>query len=240
MGEDMASNWLDFFNGEHSIYVNARHKMLHDRRVAQDVAALVEAPGAVVLDFGCGEATEAAVVAARCSRLYLSDAAPAVLGRVEQRFAGHPVIRAVTPAEVEALPAGSLDLVVVNSLLQYLPRADLVRWLSIWHDRLRPGGRLVLGDVIPPDVSPLTDAAALLRFGLEGGFLTAAVAGLVRTALSDYRTLRARLGLTTYEEGDILALVETAGFTASRRHPNIGHNQARMTIVGEKRAEEGG
>jgi SAM-dependent methyltransferase len=155
---------------------------------------------------------------------------------VAQRYAGHPVIRPLTPAEVEALPPDSLDLVVVNSLLQYLPRAELVRWLAIWHDRLRPGGRLVLGDVIPPDVSPLADAAALLRFGFEGGFLLAALGGLVRTALSDYRTLRSRLGLTTYEEGDILGLVEAAGLRAERRRPNIGHNQARMTIVGTKDA----
>ncbi len=232
----MASNWLEFFDGEHALYVNARHKTLHDRLIAGDVAALVGAPGSVVLDFGCGEATEAETVARRCGTLYLSDAATAVLGRVAQRYAGHPVIRTLTPAEVEALPPDSLDLVVVNSLLQYLPRAELVRWLAVWHDRLRPGGRLVLGDVIPPDVSPLADAAALLRFGFEGGFLTAALGGLVRTALSDYRTLRARLGLTTYEEGDILGLVEAAGLRAERRRPNIGHNQARMTIVGTKEA----
>ncbi len=232
----MASNWLDFFNGEHALYVNARHKALHDRMIAQDVAALVTDPASVVLDFGCGEATEAATVARCCATLYLSDAATAVLGRVAERYAGDPVIRPLTPAEVEALPPGSLDLVVVNSLLQYLARAELVRWLAIWHDRLKPGGRLVLGDVIPPDVSPLTDAAALLRFGFEGGFLGAALAGLVRTALSDYRTLRTRLGLTTYEEGDILGLVESAGLRAERRIPNIGHNQARMTIVGTRDA----
>lgn len=232
----MATSWLDFFNGEHALYVNDRHKALHDRLVARDVAALVGPGDESVLDFGCGEATEASVVAARCRRLWLSDAAPAVLGRVARRFAGDPVIRTATPAEVEALPAGSLDLVVVNSLLQYLPRAELVRWLAIWHDKLRPGGRVVLGDVIPPDVNPLTDALALLRFGWEGGFLTGAFVGLVRTFFSDYRNLRAQLGLSTYEESDILSLVETAGFTATRRRPNIGHNQARMTIVGAKDA----
>lgn len=232
----MATSWLDFFNGEHALYVNERHKALHDRLVARDVAALVGSNDAEVLDFGCGEATEAAVVAARCRRLWLSDAAPAVLGRVAQRFSGHAVIRTATPADVEAMPDGTLDLVVVNSLLQYLPRAELVRWLAIWRDKLRPGGRLVLGDVISPDVSPLTDAVALLRFGWEGGFLTGAFVGLVRTFFSDYRNLRARLGLSTYDESDILSLVESAGFTASRRRPNIGHNQARMTIVGVKDA----
>lgn len=230
----MVSSWLDFFDGDHAIYVSARHKALHDRRVAGDIAALVSSKDDVILDFGCGEATEAGIVAARCRRLYLSDAAPAVLSRVAERYAQRPDVTVATPAEVEDLPAGSLDLIVVNSLSQYLPREELTRWLRIWAGLLKPGGRLVLGDVIPPSVSPLTDATALLRFGWEGGFLLAALGGLVRTALSDYRTLRAQLGLSTYTEPEILGLVGAAGLTPARHRPNIGHNQARMTIVGTK------
>jgi SAM-dependent methyltransferase len=232
----MAGSWRDFFDGDHSIYVNARHKTLHDRLVARDVAALVAslAPAGrlpAVLDFGCGEATEAQAVARVASSLILSDAAPAVLARVRERFRDEPRIRAMEPAEVEALAPGSLDVVVVNSLLQYLPRDELERWLAVWMRLLAPGGSLVLGDVVPPDVSPLTDAGALLRFGWEGGFLVAAGAGLVRTALSDYRRLRAELGLSTYDENAMLSLLENAGYDARRHRPNIGHNQARMTFV---------
>ncbi|WP_460448896.1 class I SAM-dependent methyltransferase [Alsobacter sp. SYSU BS001988] len=232
----MASSWRDFFDGEHSIYVNARHKALHDRMVARDVAAIVASlapPGRplAVLDFGCGEATEAQEVARVSSSLILSDAAPAVLARVRERYRGDPRIRVLDPGEVEALAPGSLDVVAVNSLLQYLPRAELQRLLEVWRELLAPGGHLVVGDVVPPDVSPLTDAAALLRFGWQGGFLAAAGAGLVRTALSDYRKLRAELGLSTYDENAMLSLLENAGFEARRRRPNIGHNQARMTFV---------
>jgi SAM-dependent methyltransferase len=228
----MASSWLDFFDGDHPIYVNDRHRMLHDRLVARDVAALVTDPSATVLDFGSGEATAAATVARRCARLYLSDAAPALRERVAARHAGNPRIAVLSPEEVEDLPAASLDLVVMNSLLQYLSRRELAEWLVTFRAKLKPGGRVVLGDVIPPDVSPLTDAAALMRFGFEGGFLTAALGGLVRTFFSDYRKLRSDLGLTTYPEAEILALVEQSGFEARRMRPNIGHNQARMTIVG--------
>lgn len=225
------TSWLDFWNGEHAIYVNARHKMLHDRMVARDVAALAPAGLPVALDFGCGEATEARTLSRRCATLYLSDAAPTVLARVRARYPGDPTIRVIDPAEVEALPDASLDLVVVNSLLQYLARPELIRWLAVFRAKLKPGGTLVLGDVIPPDVSPLTDAAALLRFGFEGGFFLAALGGLARTFFSDYRRLRGRLGLTTYDEADMLGILDDAGFAAERRHPNIGHNQARMTFV---------
>lgn len=227
----MSSNWLEFWNGEHAIYVNDRHKMLHDRMVARDVAALIPPGKPVVLDFGCGEATEAAAVAKRCGRLYLSDAAPAVLARFRARHAGDPVIQPLSPEEVETLPDGVLDLVVVNSLLQYLSREELRGWLAVFRAKLKPGGALVLGDVIAPDVSPLTDASALLRFGFEGGFLLAALGGLVRTFFSDYRKLRSQLGLSTYSEEDIRGELEDAGFVAQRRHPNLGHNQARMTFI---------
>ncbi|MFZ4530954.1 MAG: class I SAM-dependent methyltransferase [Alsobacter sp.] len=236
----MASSWRDFFDGDHAIYVNDRHRLLHDRIVTRDIAALVRelAPGTpAVLDFGCGAASEAVVLAAVCGRLVLSDAAPAVLARVRARFDGHKVITVAAPDDVRALPAGSLDVVVVNSLLQYLSRTELQDWLDTFRLLLRPGGRLVLGDVVPPDIGPLTDAAALLRFGFEGGFLVAACVGLVRTALSDYRKLRRDLGLSAYAEADILAMMEAAGFAATRHRPNIGHNQARMTLIGTREPE---
>ena len=232
----MASSWLDFFNGEHALYVNARHKRLHDQLVAREIVSLVSGPEAAVLDFGCGDATEAATVADRCGTLYLSDAAPAVLARVAERFAGRPDIETLGPKGVEKLDDGTLDLVVVVSILQYLSREDLARWLQVWRAKLKPGGRLVLGDVIPPDIGPVTDALALLRFGVEGGFAVAAFGGLLRTFFSDYRALRSNLGFMTYREEEILGILSAAGFAARRRQPNIGHNQARMTFIGDKAA----
>ena len=32
-------SWRDFWNGEHAIYVSERHKTLHYRRIALDIAA---------------------------------------------------------------------------------------------------------------------------------------------------------------------------------------------------------
>ena len=75
--------------------------------------------------------------------------------------------------------------------------------------------------MIPPDVSPLPDAAALLRFGWQGGFLFAALAGLVRTALSDYRKVRRQLGLSTYGEADFVAFLAEQGFRATGCVPTL-------------------
>jgi SAM-dependent methyltransferase len=223
-------NWREYWNRDTPIYVGERHKVLHYRLIASDIAALVPSPEAQVLDHGCGEALSANRVAARCGRLYLCDAAPLVRGRLAERFRDNPKIAVLAPEEIERLEDGSLDLVVANSLLQYLSRDELRGLVRLWRAKLKSNGRLVLADVIPPDLSPLTDAKALLGFAWKGGFAARAVLGLIRTALSDYRKIRNALGLSTYAEGEMIALLEAEGFSAGRRPKNIGHNQARMTF----------
>lgn len=227
-------SWRDFWNGEHSIYVSQRHKALHYRQIASDLIAHIPSPDASVLDHGCGEALDAGRVAAACGRLYLCEAAPSVRDRLRAMLAGRDNAVVVSPEEVDALPAATLDLVVANSLIQYLSRDELSALLAVWHGKLKAGGRLVIADVIPPDVSPLTDASQLLAFAWRGGFLGAALAGLVRTAFSDYRKLRAQYGLSTYREDEIAGLIRQAGFEDVARDRNFGHNPHRMTFVGTK------
>ncbi len=82
--------------------------------------------------------------------LLLCEAAPTVRARVAERFKGEPKIRALSPEEVEKLPANSLDLVVANSLLQYIKRDELDAMLANWQRILKAGGRLVVADIIRP------------------------------------------------------------------------------------------
>lgn len=224
-------SWRDFWNGEHSIYVSPRHKTLHYRQIARDIVAHIPAPDSVVLDVGCGEALSADLVAAACAKLYLCEAAPSVRERLRAMFGGLGHVAVVSPEEVEALAEDSLDLVVANSLIQYLGCEELAALLSLWREKLKTGGKLVVADVIPPDISPLTDASQLLAFAWRGGFLGAALAGLVRTAFSDYRKLRAQYGLSTYRAEEIAALIAQAGFEDVTPAKNFGHNPHRMTFV---------
>jgi SAM-dependent methyltransferase len=227
-------SWIEFWDSEHAIYVNERHKLLHAQTVGRDLIRHISSKDAVVLDHGCGEANYAADVAAHCRQLYLCEAAPGVRQALAQRVSDIANIQAniqvLDPADVEALPDRSLDLVVANSLVQYLTRDQLIVLLGLWRRKLKPSGTLIVADVIPPDISPLTDAAALLRFAWTGGFLLGAVGGLVRTTLSDYRKVRSQLGLSTYSQADFLALLSGQGFSADRVRPNFGHNQGRMTF----------
>src|SRR5262245_9686650 len=223
-------SWVEFWDSEHSIYVNERHKQLHARKVGRDLIRHIPSRDALVLDHGCGEANYAADVAQHCRWLYLCDAAEGVRAGVAYRTWRIPNIEVLDPDAVEALPDRSLDLVVANSLVQYLTRRELIDLLGLWRRKLKPTGILVVADVIPPNISPLRDAASLLLFGLKGGFLLAAVGGLVRTAFSDYRKVRAQLGVATYAEPAFTAMLADQGFIADRVRPNFGHNQGRMTF----------
>ncbi|MEE1609749.1 class I SAM-dependent methyltransferase [Microvirga sp. CF3016] len=224
-------NWRDYWNQDTPIYTSERHKLLHYRLIANDIIGLIPSPEAVVLDYGCGEALFADKVAAKCRQLYLSDAAPLVRERLNERFQDNGRITILSTDNVTDLADASLDLIVVNSLVQYLSLDEFRALLKLMHEKLKADGTLVLGDVLPPDLSPLTDAKALISFAWQGGFLRSAVSGLARTAFSEYRRIREEVGLAQYSEEEILDLLEDAGFEPRRSERNLGHNQARMTFV---------
>jgi SAM-dependent methyltransferase len=223
-------DWTGFWDRPHSIYVNARHFDVHYRDVADAIIAQLPEPNVRVLDHGCGEAIHADLVAARVAKLLLCEAAPSVRAKLRQRFGDNPAIDVLAPEELERLPAGSIDLVVAISLVQYISPAELDRLLATWRRLLAPGGTLIVADVIPPSVGVWRDTIALLRYAVANGFLLAAIVGLGRTALSPYRRLRAKLGISSYSEAEFLAKLRHAGFAAERLRFNLEHNPARMTF----------
>ena len=225
------TSWIDYWNSDHPIYVNDRHKALHAAGLARDFARHIKSRDATVLDYASGEALYAEDVSRLCKLLVCSDAAPAVREKLAERVISIGNIDVQSAEQTESLPDASFDLIVVNSLLQYLTLDQLSPLLSLWRRLLKADGRLVIADVIPPNINPVKDATALLSFGLKGGFAGAAIKGLVKTALSDYRKLRGELGFTMHNEYDFLAMLSRHGFTAERVRPNFGHNQARMTFL---------
>jgi len=224
------TTWREFWDSAHSIYVSERHKDVHYRDVAEQLAAFVPHAQARVLDHGSGEAIHADLVAARAGELILCDAAATVRASVAARFADNAKISVIAPEDVESLPDAGLDLVFVNSLVQYLTARELDHTLALWRRLLAPGGVLIVADVFPPQVGALSDGLALLRYAAAHGFLGAALMGLARTALSRYRQLRNELGIARYSEAEFLAKLRAAGFSAERLAKNVEHNPARMTF----------
>ncbi|HXX03836.1 MAG TPA: class I SAM-dependent methyltransferase [Xanthobacteraceae bacterium] len=226
----MIDDWIAFWNGPNSIYVNARHKDAHYRLLAEEIAALVRGEDARVLDYGCGEALHADRVAAAAGEILLCEAASAVREGLQKRFADNPRIRIVAPHDVARLPDRCLDLIVMHSVVQYLTPAGTGALFVLFHRLLRPEGLLVISDVIQPKVAAAADALALLQFAKANGFFFASLWGLTRTLLSDYWRLRSRLGLTRYTQAAMIEKLDAAGFAGERAPKNIGHNQRRMTF----------
>jgi ubiquinone/menaquinone biosynthesis C-methylase UbiE len=224
-------DWIDYYDSTHTIYVSKPHRDLHFNIIADDIIGYISSPEAVVLDFACGEATSAARVAERCNRLILAEPAPGVRGRLIARYAGVLNIKVRSLEDLRHLDDGSIDLAVMISVAQYMTPAELDDAFATIRRLLKPTGRLVLGDILRPDVGAVTDVLALLRMAYGHGFLREAVTGLVRTYLSDYWQLRTKVGLQRYSPEDIVAKLAAAGFSASRAHLNVGHNPARMTFV---------
>ncbi len=225
------AEWLSFWDGDHALYVSARHRQLHDALVTADMIAFIRDPAARVLDYGCGEIEQAGALAAACSRLFLFDASQTVRAKLRQRFGRSAGIEVLDEAALRNLQEESLDIVFCNSVLQYVSASTLDDLLQLWRGKLKPGGLLVIADVIPRTATVASDVAALLAFARRGGFLAAACQGLVITYFSRYRRLRTEVGLSTYTAEEFAAVLTRAGFAPTRAERNIGHNQARMTFI---------
>jgi ubiquinone/menaquinone biosynthesis C-methylase UbiE len=224
-------DWIDYYDSTHTIYASKLHRDLHFELIARDIVGYVTSPQSTVLDYACGEALFAERVAAACGKLILAEPAPGVRGRLIARFAPDTRIRVRSLDDIRNMAEHSVDLAVMNSVAQYMTEADLDAAFAVMRRILKPSGRLVVGDILRPEVGMGRDVTALLRFAAQHGFLKDALFGLARTALSDYRQLRTRIGLQRYRETEMIAKLAKAGFTATRAQQNIGHNPWRMTFV---------
>lgn len=115
------------------------------------LAAAAERPGALAIDLGCGSGEVSVPLARHFDRVIAVDVSPAMIRLLGDRAAaaGVTTIDAREAAlEKLDLPVGCADLVVSNYALHHLhdtDKARLVRQAAGW---LRPGGRLIISDMM--------------------------------------------------------------------------------------------
>jgi SAM-dependent methyltransferase len=125
-------------------------------------------------------------------------------------------------------------VVLLISVIQYVPKDELPALLADLRRLLKPGGLLLVGDVLDPDGGMIADASALLRFAWAEGFFVDAVLGLAKTLVSDYSKVRGRIGLSAYALEEILKVLEAAGFAARPLARNIGHARHRRSVAARR------
>lgn len=227
--------WLAFWNATNRIYVNQRHRQAHyDTLFAKVGRFLPEGNEATVLDWGCGDALAADRMSKKCKAVLLYDAAEATRSRLSSRHGGEARVYVLDEAGIAELAPGTIDLIIVNSVIQYLNRAQFDELLVTAGRLLCSEGNLLLGDVIEPDTSITRDATNLLRFAWRNGFFTAALAGLLRTFVSRYRKLRRELGFARYKEDEIRRILAAHGFAVEILAENIGPSRYRKSYVARK------
>jgi len=115
------------------------------------LAAARVGPGDAVLDLGCGTGQISLPLAALGADVVGIDVSPAMADRLLAE-AGRQGLRSVTavamPIEKLVLQPGSVDLIVSSYALHHLRDPDKARLIQACYQWLRPGGRLVIADMM--------------------------------------------------------------------------------------------
>jgi len=115
------------------------------------LAAAAVRPDDVVLDLGCGTGQISIPLAMRGADVLGLDVSPAMADRLrsEARRRGLRTLTALAlPVEELALPPASVDLVVSSYALHHLRDPDKARLITAAYSWLRPGGRIVIADMM--------------------------------------------------------------------------------------------
>lgn len=102
----------------------------------------------IVGDLGCGTGSLSAALAPHVGHVHAIDASPAMLTAAASRLAGFGNV-SVEEGALESLPLsdGVLDVAILMLVLHHV--SDPVRALREVHRVLRPGGRVLIGDMRP-------------------------------------------------------------------------------------------
>jgi SAM-dependent methyltransferase len=188
-------------------------------------------PQARVLDFGCGFGYVAEVLAPRVGELFLWDASANMRRRARLNLAGHQNIQFLDLSDPKSLPDElQFELILVNSVVQYMTFDEFSAWLLRWRNMLAPTGRLVISDLIPPDYPAILDVVDLLRFSARRGFLVRAI-WQAFSEIWRYWGVRSVRPLSRVGRENLSQQAKDAGLTVSCLPLNLTHFKKRLTAV---------
>jgi len=202
-----------------------------EKVTAAVLAAAAPRPGDKVVDLGCGTGQLSLPLAERGARVLAVDISEEMIGRLHGKARERRLDRVegvAMPIEDLSLPAGSVDLVVTSYALHHLRDADKSRVVAAVYRWLRPGGTLLVADMMFGRGGTSQDRAiikskvrALASKGIGGWWRIAknACRYLVRAqerpiSMAAWTQTFAQAGFTTITTSSIVA---EAGLVTGRR-----------------------
>src|SRR4029077_18202290 len=139
----------EFFSSSAGQWDRLRDDLFGDRVHLAALAALADGD-AVVGDLGCGTGQVSAALASLCARVIAADASAAMRQPAKRRLAGLDNID-LRRGELETLPIDDerLDMATLMLVLHHVPEPE--KALAEVARVLKPGGRVIVGDMLPHD-----------------------------------------------------------------------------------------
>jgi ubiquinone/menaquinone biosynthesis C-methylase UbiE/DNA-binding transcriptional ArsR family regulator len=139
----------EFFSSSAGQWDRLREELFGDRVHLAAMSALADGD-AVVGDLGCGTGQVSVALGPFVTRVIAVDSSAAMLQAAKKRLAGLNNID-LRRGELEALPIDDerLDIAVLMLVLHHTPEPE--KALSEVSRVLRPGGRVIVGDMLPHD-----------------------------------------------------------------------------------------
>jgi SAM-dependent methyltransferase len=194
-------------------------------------SAIVLDRHARVLDFGCGFGFVAEALAYKVGELFIWDSSATMLRSSRLLVSGHQNIRFLDLSDAPVVPCNlRFDLILVNSVAQYMAFDEFTAWLVRWATMLAPGGRIVISDLIPPDHDSVSDLIDILRFSIRRGLTGDAIVWTFRK-LGRYRRVRGTCPLGRIGLEELSQRGKAAGLTLTCLPANLTHFRKRFTVV---------
>jgi cyclopropane fatty-acyl-phospholipid synthase-like methyltransferase len=187
-------------------------------------------PAARVLDFGCGFGSVASMLAPKVYEVNVWDSSANVRRRARAKLGGIANIRFLDLAESASMTGFSFDLILVNSVVQYMTPEELSSWLVRWRAMLGETGRIVISDLIPPSNRLMTDVIDIFRFIARRGIL---LRSLLQSPaeLKRYTGKRIQHPLLKLSREDVMREAEAANLSVRFLPRNLTHFKKRLTTV---------
>ncbi len=209
-----------------------------EKVTAAVLAAVNVEPGDQVADIGCGPGQLSLALAERGARVLAIDASDAMIAKLEERAEQLALIGfecLASPIERLSLPAESVNVIVSSYAMHYLRDADKGRLVAAAYHWLKPGGTLVIADMMFGRGVTSQDRAiikskvgSLAKKGVGGWWRIAknSYRYLIRAqerpvSISTWATMLARAGFKGITASSI---VNEAGVVSGRR-PATSHTQ---------------